>query len=83
MFIYDKGCIALKKMFLGGLLFVGGFTGTLALVCISIFNPWDYNGIRGFRGFLLGSGTGLFFTIYCILSILGIVICSIEAYQKK
>jgi hypothetical protein len=70
-------------MFLGGLLFASGFTGILALICISIFKPWNYNGIQGFRSFLLGSDTELFFTIYCILGVLGIVICSIEAYRKK
>ncbi len=53
------------------------------LVCLSVFNPWVYNGIGGFKGFLFGSDTMLFFIICCILSLIGIVLCLIEAYGKR
>jgi hypothetical protein len=73
----------MKRMFLGGLLFLCGFIGIMTLVCISIFKPWEYNGIGGFTGFLLGSGTRSFFYFCCILGVIGIVLCTFEAYRGK
>ena len=73
----------MKRMILGAMLFICGFAGVLLLVCISIFKPWTYNGIEGFRGFLLGNDTEMFFVLFCILSVLGIALCSIEAYRKS
>jgi hypothetical protein len=70
-------------MFLGSLFFFCGFIGLLAIVCISVFNPWNYNGIGGFAGFLLGSDTLLFFLLFCILSVIGAVICSLEAFKRS
>lgn len=73
----------MKRFILGAMLFVSGFAGVLLLVCISIFEPCIYNGIGGFRGFLLSTDTEMFFVLFCILSILGIALCSIEAYRKS
>lgn len=73
----------MKKMFLGALLFLSGFIGILALVCTSIFKPWNYNGINGFAGFLLGSETLVFFILFCVLSVTGVTICSLEAYPRR
>jgi hypothetical protein len=73
----------MKRMFLGGLMFFSGFTGVLVLVCISIFKPWVYNGVNGFRGFLLGTDTELFFVLYCILGVIGMMICLFESYKKS
>lgn len=70
-------------MFLGGMLFLSGFIGILVLVCISVFKPWVYNGVQGLKGFLLGSDTMLFFVTYCVISIIGIVLCLLEAYGKN
>lgn len=72
----------LKKMFFGGMLFVNGFIGVLIMVCISIYNQWDYNGITGLKGFLLGTQTMQFFILCCLISIIGILICVSEIYGK-
>jgi hypothetical protein len=56
-------------MIFGSMLFICGFVGVLLLVSISIFKPWNYNGIEGFRGFLLGTHTEMFFRIFCILGV--------------
>lgn len=73
----------MKKMFLGSLMFVSGFIGILVLMCISIFKPWEYNGIGGFEGFLLGTDTKSFFHLYCVLFIVGISICIYGAFFKN
>jgi len=73
----------MKRMFAGGLLFISGFIGVFALVILSVFKPWNYNGIDGFSGFLLGTGTSWFFTLFCLMAVLGLVICLIEAYRKS
>lgn len=72
----------MKKMVLGVLLFFCGFIGILSLVCTSVFKPWSYNGIGGFWGFILGSGTGFFFYICLIIGIIGIIICTGEVYGR-
>ena len=73
----------MKRIFLGGMLFVTGFIGIFVLVILSIYNPVIFNGIRGFYGFLLDSDTLLFFAISCILCAVGLIVCVIEAYIRK
>jgi len=73
----------MKRIFLGGMLFVTGFIGIFVLVILSIYYPVIFNGISGFYGFLLDSDIVLFFTISCILCVVGLIVCVIEAYIKK
>ena len=73
----------MKRMLFGAMLFLTGFFGMTALWIISIFEPQIYNGIQGFQGFLLGSGTTPFFIISCVLCAVGLVISLVEAYFRK
>jgi len=73
----------MKRIFLGGMLFVTGFIGIFVLVILSIYNPVIFNGISGFYGFLLDSDTLLFYIISCILCVVGLIVCIIEAFLKK
>ena len=73
----------MKRIILGGILFVTGFIGIFVLVILSIYSPVIFNGISGFYGFLLDSDTVLFFVMSCILCAVGLIVCVIEAYIKK
>ena len=72
----------MKRMLLGMMLFFTGFVGMLTLCCISVFKPWNYNGIEGLRGFLLGTNTTSIFVISCIICVIGLIICVIEYFRK-
>jgi len=73
----------LKRMVFGTILFSGGLIGVVALLVVAAFNPWDYNGITGLRGSLLGTGTMPAFVFFCALVLIGTVICVYEAYIKE
>lgn len=72
----------MKRMVYGGILFFGGLIGFLALTITSIFMPWNYNGITGMEGFLLGTGMMSPYVLFCISAIAGFVICTIEVFKK-
>lgn len=72
----------MKRMLLGMMLFFAGFIGILTIKCISIFRPWDYNGIVGLHGFLLGTNTMFVFVLSCIICVIGLIICAIEYFRK-
>jgi len=72
-----------KKMSFGALLLMCGIMGIITIYVLSTFHPWDYNGITGFRGYLLGSKTLWTFIVSCIMSAAGITICFYEAYIRK
>ncbi|QNO13665.1 hypothetical protein HYG86_02225 [Alkalicella caledoniensis] len=72
----------MKKMFLGALLWLFGFLGINMLFILSIKNPWSYNDIHGFFGFLLGSGTLWYFIFFCLMTVLGFGICIHETYLR-
>jgi uncharacterized membrane protein len=73
----------LKKMILGGLLFFGGLLGVIALVVMTAFSPWSYNGIGGLWGALLGTETMFPFILFSIMGLVGIAICVYEAYIRE
>lgn len=73
----------MKKMILGVMLFSGGLIGAVALLVVAAFNRWDYNGITGLRGSLLGTGTMPAFLFFCALGLIGTVICVHQAYMDK
>jgi hypothetical protein len=72
----------MKKMILGGMLLFCGFTGTLVLLCISIFKPWSYNGIQGIEGFLLGTHLKNVFVFYCIIGLGGLILCTFDVVSE-
>lgn len=73
----------MKKMFFGGLLLSLGFIGLLVFTITSTFNPHDYNGVTGLRGFLLGTETIFSFIVFLTMGAFGIIICTYETYIKK
>ncbi len=70
-------------MIFGGLLFCGGLIGVIALTIVAAFNPWDYSGITGLMGSLLGTGTISIFVLFCVMGLIGMAICVYEAYIQK
>lgn len=73
----------MKKMFFGALLAFCSIIEINVFVILSVIHPWDYNGITGLRGYLIGSGTTTIFALFCITFIIGMVICYNEAYKRK
>lgn len=73
----------MKRIILGGLLFIGGLAGVLLIIAFSIIYPSSIDGIIGFKGFLISYDIMLFFIIFCILILSGIIVLVIEAYKKK
>ncbi|MFJ7667557.1 hypothetical protein ACIQXI_10625 [Lysinibacillus sp. NPDC097195] len=73
----------MKKMLFGSILILCGTMGLISIIVLSVNNPWDYNGITGIYGFLLGSQTLWFFVLFCIMFILGTFISCYEAYFSK
>jgi hypothetical protein len=73
----------MKRIIFGGLLFIGGLAGVLLIIAFSIVYPCSINGITGFEGFLISHDIMLFFIMFCILVLSGIIVLVIEAYKKK
>ncbi|MCX7951023.1 MAG: hypothetical protein N2594_03640 [Clostridiales bacterium] len=73
----------MKKIFLGTFISLLGFVGILTFIILSVIKPWDYNGITGLYGFLLGTKNIFNFFLFLIMFIVGIGICFYEAYIKK
>ena len=72
----------MKKFLFGMMLFITGFIGTLVFFITSILNPWQFNDIGGFAGFLLGTKMLIPFIIFIIMVLIGIYICIYETYLK-
>ena len=73
----------MKKMFFGSIFLLCGTIGLISIIALSVNNPWDYNGITGFYGFLLGSQTLWAFILFCLMFISGAFISFYEAYLSK
>ena len=73
----------MKKLFFGAILLLCGTIGIISIITLSIYNPWDYNGITGIYGFLLGSQTLWVFILFCLMFVSGIFISFYEAYLSK
>ena len=73
----------MKKFLFGILLSVIGSVFTLCCCIYAAINPWDYNGITGLTGSLLGMNLMVPFIIFLVVMIIGILICLYEAYFRK
>jgi hypothetical protein len=73
----------MRKMIFGMMLFISGFIGLLYFTYLAIKNPWNYNGITGFKGFLLGTDSSLMYYTTLSMFISGILICIFEVYPIK
>jgi len=75
----------MKKMILGITLFVSGFLGAIALIIstvLSPLNPWNYNGVEGWLGAVLGMQLQVPLISSVVISVVGLVICIIESLVK-
>lgn len=73
----------MKRMLLGGMLFVCGIIGILTFMVLAITEPWSYNGIEGLLGLLLGSGLLWAYILFSLMAAVGFIICLFEAYFKR
>ena len=65
----------MKKMILGTVWQLMGFIGAFIIVCSAAPHKWDYNGITGILGSLLGLELIIPFIICLTLFICGLVVC--------
>ncbi len=72
--------VQLKKMLFGGMLFLAGLFGMLALFSLSVTNPWGYNDLDGLLGFLMATGSMWAYVIFVFFTLIGLGICFLEAY---
>ena len=70
----------MKKFILGALMFSWGMVGVITLTIIIALNPWNYNGIDGIKGALLGMGVSVPYIIFWMLTLVGIFLCVIDIY---
>lgn len=52
-----------------------GFLGSIAILCSATLHQWDYNGITGVLGSLLGLDLIILFIVCITLFICGLVVC--------
>lgn len=65
----------MKKMILGIAWQLMGFLGSIAIFCSATLHQWDYNGITGVLGSLLGLDLIIPFIACITLFICGLVVC--------
>lgn len=65
----------MKKMILGVVWQLMGFLGSIAILCLAAVHQWDYNGITGVLGSLLGLELIIPFIVCITLFICGLVVC--------
>ena len=70
-----RECDCVKKMILGIAWQLMGFLGSIAILCSATLHQWDYNGITGVLGSLLGLGLIIPFIACITLFICGLVVC--------
>lgn len=72
----------MKKMILGIVWQLMGFLGAIIILCSAAPHQWDYNGITGILGSLLGLELILPLFVCIILFICGVVVC-FKSIQEK
>lgn len=72
----------MKKMVLGVVWQILGFIGAIAIVCTAAPHDWNYCGIEGLMGSLLGMNLLLPLVICIVLFILGAVVCLKDMREK-
>ena len=70
-----RECDFVKKMILGIAWQLMGFLGSIAILCSATLHQWDYNGITGVLGSLLGLDLIIPFIVCITLFICGLVVC--------
>lgn len=72
-----------KKMVCGILLTIIGLVFSAFCFINAVQNPWNYNGIDGLLGSLLGTDTLIPFIISLLVMVLGLAICFWRAFRKE
>ena len=70
-----RECDCVKKMILGIVWQLMGFLGSIAILCSATLHQWDYNGITGVLGSLLGLDFIIPFIVCITLFICGLIVC--------
>lgn len=65
----------MKKWILGLVWQALGFLGAIVILCSAAPHQWDYNGITGIAGSLLGLGLMIPFIACIVLFVAGVVLC--------
>ena len=71
-----------SKMVFGSLLTIVGLIWSAVTIIYAAHNPWNWNGIQGLMGSLLGTRMLFLLLIALATMIVGLVICYKEAYHK-
>lgn len=72
-----------KKMVCGIMLTVIGFVVFVICFINLLLHPYDYNGITGLYGSLLGTDTLVPFVTSLVVMVLGLFICFWNAFRKE
>lgn len=71
----------MKKLYFGTLLYLNGFAGHLTLIIIStVKGNCNYDGIGGYKGFLLCYNMYTAYRIFWLLIVIGLLICIIDVF---
>jgi uncharacterized BrkB/YihY/UPF0761 family membrane protein len=73
----------MKRFLFGVLVSFIGFVSFLFCFIYAITNPWNYNGITGLLGSLLGTGLLVPFIISLVVLAAGLIISCYEAYRRE
>lgn len=73
----------MKKMILGIAWQLMGFIGSIIILCSAAPHQWDYNGITGILGSLLGLDLIIPLIVCIILFICGAVVCFKETQENS
>jgi uncharacterized BrkB/YihY/UPF0761 family membrane protein len=79
----NYGDLEMKKFYFGALLTFIGLVFAAICFIFALLNPWDYNGITGLLGSLLGTQTLLPFLISLMVLLMGLYICGKESFRNK
>ena len=72
-----------KKIVCGILLTIIGLVLSAFCFINAVLNPWNYNGIDGLLGSLLGTKTLIPFIISLIVMVLGLALCFWRAFRNE
>jgi hypothetical protein len=81
LYYYNEGEHNLKNQILAILLFSWGMIGKLTLLILSVQNPCNYDGIDGFKGFMLAYDLSRFNYLFNFLLIISIFIYFLKEFK--
>jgi hypothetical protein len=73
----------MKKVHFGIMLFLCGVVGFLVFSLYLSANQCIYNSIDGTYGALLGNELLIPYLIFCVMGLIGLIICAYETYLRK